>query len=63
MMKEWIYTVVACVVAFEFIEHIGLPLFWGIKNRKSGLSLWPSGDDWKNLHSRSVGGRSGQGDD
>jgi len=40
-MNEWIYTIIVCVAVYEFIEHIGLPLFWAIKNRKRNIQSGP----------------------
>lgn len=40
-MKEWILIALIVYVAFEIIEHLGLPLFWIVRNRKRAAACGP----------------------
>jgi len=43
MMKEAITTLLVCVVIYEIVEHIILPLFWAIQYRRRKSAYGPSG--------------------
>jgi membrane protein implicated in regulation of membrane protease activity len=41
--NNWIWMVVIGVVAFELMEHFGLPLFYAVKNRHKPSFCGPQG--------------------
>lgn len=41
-MKEWMIVAVLCVVVYEIIEHLGLPLFWAFRNRRRASACGPT---------------------
>ena len=64
-MKEIFITLLVCVAIYEIFEHVILPLFWTIRNRKRKSSYGPSGmigkkcvvKEWKGTRGKvSVGG-------
>ena len=42
-MKEILITLIVCVVIYEIVEHILLPLFWTIRYRGRKSAYGPSG--------------------
>lgn len=42
-MKEVMITLLVCVVIYEIIEHVILPLFWTIRYHKRKSAYGPSG--------------------
>lgn len=42
-MKSGLITILICIVIYEIFEHLILPLFWMIRNRKRKSSYGPSG--------------------
>lgn len=42
-MKEILITLIVCVVIFEIVEHILLPLFWTVRYRGRKSAYGPSG--------------------
>ena len=42
-MKEILITLIACVVIYEIVEHILLPLFWTVRYRGRKSVYGPSG--------------------
>ena len=42
-MKEILITLIVCVVIYEIVEHILLPLFWTVRYRGRKSSYGPSG--------------------
>ena len=42
-MKEILITLIVCVVIYEIVEHILLPLFWTIRYRERKSAYGPSG--------------------
>lgn len=41
-MKSGLITIFICIVIYEIFEHLILPLFWMIRNRKRKSSCGPS---------------------
>ena len=41
-MKSGLITIFICIVIYEILEHLILPLFWMIRNRKRKSSCGPS---------------------
>lgn len=41
-MKSALITIFICIVVYEIIEHLILPLFWMIRHRKRKSSVGPS---------------------
>jgi membrane protein implicated in regulation of membrane protease activity len=42
-MKEVMITLLVCVVVYEIVEHVILPLFWTIRYRRRKSEYGPSG--------------------
>lgn len=42
-MKEILITLIVCVVIYEIVEHILLPLFWTVRYRGRKSAYGPSG--------------------
>ena len=42
-MLDWIWIAVIGLVAFELIEHVGLPLFYAVMNRNRPSPCGPQG--------------------
>lgn len=59
-MKSTLITIFICIVIYEIIEHLMLPLFWMIRYRKRKSSVGPSGMIGKKCLVKKWNGNSGK---
>ena len=59
-MKSALITIFICIVVYEVIEHLILPLFWMIRYRKRKSSFGPSGMIGKKCFVKKWDGNSGK---
>ena len=59
-MKSTLVTIFICIVVYEIIEHLILPLFWMIRYRRRKSSVDPSGMIGKSCLVKKWDGNSGK---